>query len=106
MERDSERTRVDCGRRSKRFLRVSGSQQASNARRATCSRWPRAAPDTGNAEGRKLRTRATLSYRARDSAGFSYHAPYTKGNFQFVRTIAGWRERYALLEYCIVDEEI
>src|SRR5437763_2152294 len=27
-----------------------------------------------------------------------YHAPYTKGNFQFVRTIAGWRERYALLD--------
>ena len=26
------------------------------------------------------------------------HAPYTKGNFQFVRTIAGWRERYALLD--------
>jgi hypothetical protein len=26
------------------------------------------------------------------------HAPYTKGNFQFVRTIEGWRERYALLD--------
>jgi hypothetical protein len=26
------------------------------------------------------------------------HAPYTKGNFQFERTVAGWRERYALLD--------
>src|SRR5215468_4270886 len=25
-------------------------------------------------------------------------APYTKGNFQFVRTIAGWKERYKLLD--------
>src|SRR5881409_2304852 len=25
------------------------------------------------------------------------HAPYTKGNFQFERTIVGWLERYALL---------
>ena len=26
------------------------------------------------------------------------HAPDTKGNFQFVRTIAEWREGYALLD--------
>jgi hypothetical protein len=26
------------------------------------------------------------------------YAPYTKGNFQFVRTIAGWREKCALLD--------
>ena len=24
--------------------------------------------------------------------------PYTKGNFQFVRTVTGWRERYAVLD--------
>ena len=24
------------------------------------------------------------------------HAPYTKGNFQFERTVVGWRERYTL----------
>src|SRR5262245_20114497 len=28
----------------------------------------------------------------------SGHAPYTKGNFQFERTVAGWRERYPLLD--------
>jgi len=32
------------------------------------------------------------------SEQWAEHAPYTKGNFQFVRTIAGWRERYALLD--------
>jgi len=26
------------------------------------------------------------------------HAPYTKGNFQFERTVAEWRERYSLLD--------
>jgi hypothetical protein len=26
------------------------------------------------------------------------HAPYTKGNFQFERTVAGWRETYTLLD--------
>jgi hypothetical protein len=26
-----------------------------------------------------------------------YHAPYTKGNFQFERIITGWRTRYPLL---------
>ena len=26
------------------------------------------------------------------------HAPYTKGNFQFERTVVGWRERYTLLD--------
>jgi len=26
------------------------------------------------------------------------HAPYTKGNFQFERTVAGWLERYTLLD--------
>ncbi len=25
-------------------------------------------------------------------------APYTKGNFQFERTVTGWQERYALLD--------
>jgi hypothetical protein len=25
-----------------------------------------------------------------------YHAPYTKGNFQFERVIAGWREQPVL----------
>ena len=33
-----------------------------------------------------------------DSKQRRSHAPYTKGNFQFVRTIAGWRERYELLD--------
>jgi hypothetical protein len=26
------------------------------------------------------------------------HAAYTKGNFQFERTVVGWRERYTLLD--------
>ena len=26
------------------------------------------------------------------------HSAYTKGNFQFERTVEGWRERYALLD--------
>jgi len=32
------------------------------------------------------------------TAGSSGHAPYTKGNFQFERTVVGWRERYTLLD--------
>jgi signal transduction histidine kinase/DNA-binding response OmpR family regulator len=27
-----------------------------------------------------------------------YHAPYTKGNFQFERTVTGWRTRYPVLD--------
>ena len=27
-----------------------------------------------------------------------HHSAYTKGNFQFERTVEGWRERYALLD--------
>jgi hypothetical protein len=26
------------------------------------------------------------------------HAPYTKGNFQFERTVTDWRARYAVLD--------
>ena len=26
------------------------------------------------------------------------HAPYTKGNFQFERTVTGWRARYSVLD--------
>jgi hypothetical protein len=26
------------------------------------------------------------------------HAPYTKGNFQFERTVKGWRTRYPVLD--------
>jgi RNA-directed DNA polymerase len=44
--------------------------QASHANRTTCSRWPGATPHRGNAEGRKLWSRAALSKRARDAAGF------------------------------------
>src|SRR5215469_10072906 len=33
-----------------------------------------------------------------NSARFGDHAPYTKGNFQFERTVAGWPERYTLLD--------
>src|SRR5205807_5502509 len=34
----------------------------------------------------------------RNAPGRKYHAPYTKGNFQFERTVAGWRTRYPLLD--------
>jgi hypothetical protein len=27
-----------------------------------------------------------------------YHSPYTKGNFQFERTVTGWRARYSVLD--------
>jgi hypothetical protein len=27
------------------------------------------------------------------------HAPYTKGNFQFERTVTGWRTRYSVLDF-------
>lgn len=29
----------------------------------------------------------------------SVHAPYIKGNFQFERTVTGWRTRYPLLDF-------
>jgi hypothetical protein len=29
---------------------------------------------------------------------WDHHAAYTKGNFQFERTVAGWQERYTLLD--------
>src|SRR5437773_2264288 len=34
----------------------------------------------------------------RNSARRSLHAPYTKGNFQFERTVTGWRARYPVLD--------
>ncbi len=37
------------------------------------------------------------SFASRSSARFSDHAPYTKGNFQFERTVTGWRARYPAL---------
>src|SRR4051795_13033008 len=61
VERDSERTGVDRGRRLKRLFRVGGSCEASDADRTTRSRWPGATPHTGNAEGRKLWSRTALS---------------------------------------------
>src|ERR1700722_383170 len=33
-----------------------------------------------------------------DSTRWNYHAPYTKGNFQFERVITGWRTRYPMLD--------
>ena len=50
------------------LFRVGGSREASDAGGPTRSRWPGAAPDRGDAQGRKLWTRAALSDRARDSA--------------------------------------
>src|SRR6185503_1366419 len=44
-------------------------EKASNACRPAGSGWPSVAPDSGNAQGRKLRQRAAVSYRARDPAG-------------------------------------
>ena len=49
------------------------------AQRVT-SRRPSVAPDSGDAQGRKLRQRATLSERARDSAGRGSDSPNAKDN--------------------------
>ena len=76
----------------------SGSWKASNARSPANRGWSSVAPDRGDAEGRKLWQRAALSQRVRDSSGRGSYSLNAKGNFQFVRIIAGWRERYALLD--------
>src|SRR5216683_3063303 len=68
VEGDSERTGVDRGRRFEGFLRVARPRETSNAGRPAHSRWPSVAPNQGDAQGWKLRPRAALSDRARDSA--------------------------------------
>ena len=57
-----------------------GSRETPHAGSPTSSRRPGAAPDPGNAQGRKLRKRVALSDRARDSSRGCGFAPYTKGN--------------------------
>ena len=49
------------------FFRVCGSRKASHAGRTTSSGWSSASPHQGDAQGRKLRQRAALSDRARNS---------------------------------------
>ena len=49
------------------FFRVCGSRKASHASSPTSSRRPSASPHSGDAQGRKLRQRAALSDRARNS---------------------------------------
>src|ERR1019366_10701550 len=68
VEGDRERRGVDCGRRLERLFRVGGSRKTSYACGPTGGGWPGAQPDQGDAEGGKLRSRAALSERARDSA--------------------------------------
>ena len=62
------RVGVDRGRGSPRLFRVCGSRETSHAGSPTGSGWPSASPDQGDAQGGKLRQRAALSDRARDSA--------------------------------------
>jgi hypothetical protein len=55
-------------------------------------------PDQEMAEGRRTRGWEMVGDGKRNSARIGDHAPYTKGNFQFERTVVGWRERYTLLD--------
>src|SRR5947209_7927944 len=54
----------------KDFFRVCRSRETYNVDSPASSRWPSAAPDSGDAQGGKLWPGATLSERARDPAGF------------------------------------
>src|SRR5690242_11151041 len=45
-----------------------------------------------------IRRRQVVGDKGGNTTGSSGHAPYIKGNFQFVRTISWRREGYALLD--------
>src|SRR5882724_11263638 len=80
LEGDTKRVGVDRGCGSPRFFRIRGSRETPHAGSPTSSRRPGAAPDPGNAQGRKLRKRAALSDRARDSSrgcGFAHAQQHT-----------------------------
>jgi hypothetical protein len=49
-------------------------------------------------EGRSIGGRPVVGDEAGYTAGSSDHSPYTKGNFQFERTVTGWRARYSVLD--------
>src|SRR5262245_20959320 len=66
---------ADRGRGPQRLFRVCGPRETSHAGSPTNSGWPRATPDPGDAQSRKLWPRAALSHRTRDAAGFSCFTP-------------------------------
>src|SRR5947208_1741175 len=80
------------------FLRQCFPRMGHEVHRASRGRSPYASPHPEMVKGRSVGRRRVVRDEGGNAARFGGHAPYTKGNFQFVRTIAGWRERYALLD--------
>ena len=80
MEGDSERSGVDRGRGLEGLFRVGGTRETVGARGPENSRRPSAAPDRGDAQGRKLWQWEALSNGARDTArrgGFALAQQHT-----------------------------
>src|SRR5207302_9864029 len=71
---------------------------ADQVHRASRRRSSHSAADPEMAEGRSHGGRQMVGAEDRYASGLGDHAPYTKGNFQFERTVAGWRTRYPLLD--------
>src|SRR5437588_814254 len=61
------------------------------------------APDRQMAERRFHGGRSRYANGRRIATRRAIHAPYTKGNFQFERTVTGWRTRYAVLDLRLKD---